>query len=134
MIGLHRLTVLVVDDNRHIRALVKEILGALGPLVEEADNGANALRLCQDRAYDLIIVDYEMPGMTGAHFTRAFRAQSRHGANTAVLLMTAHGDEQRVLAARRAGVDGVVSKPLAPQVLFTRIEAALRRRAQMARG
>ena len=133
MSGLTRLTVLVVDDNRHIRTLVKEIRGALGPTVEEADSGAAALRLCQDQAFDLVIVDYEMPGMTGAEFTRALRAQPTHGAATAVLLMTAHGDERRVLAASRAGVDGVVSKPLTPQVLFTRIEAALRKRAT-ARG
>lgn len=133
MSALSRLTVLVVDDNRHVRALVKEILGAVGPTVDEADSGAAALRLCRDRAFDLVIVDYEMPGMTGAEFTRALRAQGPQGARTAVLLMTAHGDQRRVLAASQAGVDGVVSKPLTPQALFTRIEAAMRKRAQ-ARG
>lgn len=133
MSGLSRLTVLVVDDNRHIRALVKEILAALGPTVEEADSGAAALRLCRDRAFDLVIVDFEMPGMSGADFTRALRAGRSH-AGTAVLLMTAHGDQRRVMEASRAGVDGVVSKPLTPQILFTRIEAALRKRAQMPRG
>jgi len=131
MSGLTRLTVLVVDDNRHSRVLVKEILAALGPAVEEADSGPAALRLLRDKAFDLVIVDSEMPGMTGADFTRALRAQASH-ADTAVLLMTAHGDQRRVMAASRAGVDGVVSKPLTPQILFTRIEAALRKRAQTA--
>ena len=126
MAGLTKLKVLVVDDNRHVRGLVKQVLVAVDAQVEEAADGMSALAFCRATPPDIVIVDFEMPKMSGAEFTRALREQQREtGARIAVLLMTAHGDARRVTEASAAGVDGVVAKPLSPQRLFERIQAAL---------
>lgn len=118
--------VLVVDDNRHVRALVKQILGAVDVQVDEADSGLAALAYCKTAPPDLVIVDFEMPGMSGATFTHALRGRASGEARPIpVLLMTGHGDMRRIEEATAAGVNSVIAKPLSPQVLFQRIELAL---------
>lgn len=123
-----RLRVLIVDDNKHIRVLVRSMLEALDVDVVECADGESAMTSYREARPDLVILDYEMPGMSGAALTQAIRdAEAGSGRPTAILLMTAHADHRHVTSAAAAGVDGLVAKPLSSQMLLSRAESALRR-------
>jgi len=122
-----QLRVLVVDDNKHIRALVRSMLEALDAQVIECGDGESALLAYREVRPELVILDYEMPGMSGAALTQAIRAAEIDARPTAILLMTAHADHKRVTSAAAAGVDGLVAKPLSSHMLLSRIETVLRR-------
>ncbi len=120
--------VLVVDDNPHVRSIVREVLTAAGMEVRECADGGAALNLLKQWRADIALVDYEMHPVNGAQFTREVR-QSKFAdlRGMAVLMMTAHGDAKRVMEAREAGVDGLIAKPLSIGAILTRIEAVLAR-------
>ncbi len=123
-----QIRVLVVDDNPHVRSIVREVLSAAGMDVREANEGGAALRLLQQWRADIALVDYEMLPVNGAEFTRQVRQSKVPGMrDMAVLMMTAHGDKTRVMEAREAGVDGLLAKPLSIGAILSRIEAVLAR-------
>lgn len=129
------LKVMVVDDNRHVRKLVATILETLSAEVVECEDPRHALRVYAAFRPDIVIVDFEMPGMSGAEFTQAVRKEeAAWGRRTAILLMTAHSDARRVTQAAQAGVDGLVAKPLSTGLLLQRVESALARAASLARS
>ena len=127
--------VLIIDDNALVRELAKSILNAAWPVDarECADGRAGAAEL--GWRPDLILVDYEMRPMNGLEFTRLLREGGR-GADprTPVIMMTGHADREHVLAARRAGVDGFVVKPLTIRAVLERVQAVLARPRDMVRG
>jgi two-component system sensor histidine kinase EvgS len=127
------LSVLVVDDNRHVRLLVRQMLTSVGVQVFESATPVEALERYRTLTPEVVIVDFEMPQMNGAEFTaklRRFEAQAGWP-RAAILLMTGHGDAARVRAAAVAGVDGAVAKPLSTDLLLRRVATA---RAQAARA
>ncbi len=118
--------VLIVDDNRHLRWMVREILSPLEALVSESGDAEEALERFRTVAADVVLVDYELPGMNGAQLIRGLRNCELQSGRppAAILLMTAHGDLRRVKAAVEAGADGVVAKPISTGLLLDRISAA----------
>ena len=120
--------VLVVDDNPHVRTIVREVLAAAGMEVRECADGAAALKLLQQWRPDITLVDYEMQPVNGVEFTREVRkGKIPRLRDMAVLMMTGHGDRARVMEAREAGVDGLMAKPLTIGAILSRIEAVLAR-------
>ena len=120
--------VLVVDDNPHVRSIVREVLSAAGMEVREAAEGGAALNLLKQWRADIALVDYEMQPVNGPEFTRQVRQSKIAGMrDMAVLMMTAHGDKTRVMEAREAGVDGLIAKPLSIGAILSRIDAVLAR-------
>ena len=114
--------VLVVEDNDLNQQVARELLGAAGIRVEVAENGEVGLRRVQEGAYDLVLMDLQMPVMDGLEATRRIRALPGREA-LPVLAMTANameGDRERSLA---AGMNDHVTKPIDPDQLF---EALLR--------
>lgn len=127
MASVSDIHVLVVDDNRQMRFLLRCLLRAGGVHdVTEADNAEHAFALLRDRPVDLIIVDWLMRPMDGLEFTRKLRwdAQSPNP-YVPILMLTAHTEASRVAAARDAGVSGFVKKPISARVLFDRVTFAL---------
>ena len=91
-----------------------------------ADDGAKALKALQEHAFDLILMDVQMPVMDGVEATAAIRqAEETTGVHIPIIAMTAHamaGDRQRFL---KAGMDGYVSKPIHSQELLDAIDSVL---------
>jgi CheY-like chemotaxis protein len=103
--------VLIVEDNEMNLELVTDLLEANGYEVVKAKDGAEALRLAEEDAPSLVLMDIQLPGMDGLEVTRQMKA-SEKTSNIKVIALTAHamvGDEER---AREAGCSGYIAKPI----------------------
>jgi two-component system phosphate regulon response regulator OmpR len=128
-IAEHSPHILVVDDDDRIRALLKRYLSENGLRVSAARDGAEARDLLGSVAFDLLILDVMMPGMSGFDLTEKIRAAS----NVPILLLTARGLPEDRIAGLERGADDYLSKPFEPRELLLRIGALLRRSRPIAR-
>ena len=119
--------VLLVDDNRQMRALVRSLLRAAGVYrVAEAEGSVEAFDLMHRFQIDLIIADWMMRPIDGIAFTKMVRlAKDSPSPMAPILMLTAHTEVSRVAQARDAGVNGFIKKPISARLLFERISAAL---------
>jgi len=109
--------ILVVDDAGLVRRYYRNALETAGYEVEEALNGLEALeRLLGDR-FDLLIVDVNMPQMDGLSFLQTLRAKSLPFSSIPALVVSSEAAPQRVVAARAAGANFYMVKPLRPETL-----------------
>jgi signal transduction histidine kinase/CheY-like chemotaxis protein len=114
---------LVVDDNANNRRLLQVLLEHLGVESSTADDGLEAIKAWRAGEFDLIVMDMQMPVMDGLQATRAIReAERREGRDrTPILFVSANAMPEHVEAARAAGADGHLSKPIAADRLFAAI-------------
>jgi two-component system OmpR family response regulator len=122
--------ILVVDDDGHIREVVRFALGRAGHSVREADNGRAALRAVAERMPDLIVLDIVMPEEDGLATCRELRRHSR----VPVIFLSSRDDELDRVLGLELGGDDYVSKPFSPRELVARVSAVLRRTAALAQG
>jgi DNA-binding response OmpR family regulator len=115
--------VLVVDDEPHIRAVLRGYLEADGYAVSEAGDGETALRMARDGGPDLVLLDVMLPGMDGLEVLRQLRAISE----VYVILVTARTEEVDKLVGLGVGADDYVTKPFSPREVAARVKAVLRR-------
>ncbi|MBA4369984.1 MAG: hypothetical protein C0418_00185 [Coriobacteriaceae bacterium] len=121
-----RTKVLLVDDSQALREIAAFTLEHMGEYdVDVAEDGRAALGLLADRFYDVMIADFSMPGMNGIELTRVARAMPLH-AGMPVILMTHDEDPRLADAAQKAGVSGLIAKPLHPEAMQEAIGSALR--------
>jgi CheY-like chemotaxis protein len=99
--------ILVVDDNHSIRIAVSKMLSRLGYEVSSADSGENGLSIFLKNIFDVVLSDYEMPGMDGVAFACSIKNSSPR---TRVVIMTGVGKET-VFSRKSKAVDEVISKP-----------------------
>lgn len=112
---MHR--ILVVDDDPTIRRLLRVIL-SLEYLVSEAANGTEALRaMGLERPFDLILVDWMMPTMSGVELIREIRTNGGRLADTPIIMLTAKDGSDAEAMAYEAGADAYLTKPFEPAVL-----------------
>ena len=119
-----RLKILVVEDNRHMRSIVKAVLKGAGITnFREARDGAEALAILNQYPADIVLADYSMSPIDGLEFTQALRRAS-DSANPylPVIMVTGHSERSRVQEARDAGVNEFVIKPLTARSLLARME------------
>ncbi len=116
--------VLVVDDSKAQRRLLTRTLEKWGYETLEADSGEAALDLCKAKAFDIVISDWLMPGMSGVEFCRAFRALSDRPAF--FLLLTAQTERERLAEGLESGADDFLSKPFHSVELRARLRAGRR--------
>lgn len=115
--------VLVVDDDRRLRDLLRQFLAKNGYRVTTASNAAEARERLASLSFDLIVLDVNMPGEDGMTLTRALR-----GSNPVpILLLTARGEAEDRIAGFEAGADDYLPKPFEPRELLLRAAAVLRR-------
>lgn len=106
--------VLVVDDNDTNQEVASEMLRQLGLEVEIANNGWRAIQLVQQRSFDAIFMDIQMPGMDGLEATRKIRAL---GCKIPIIALTANNRAEDREACYHSGMDGFLGKPVSPEVL-----------------
>ncbi len=103
--------ILIVDDVGSVRTVIRRFLADLGCLrVSEADDGTVALPLLQTGSFDLLITDWNMPGMDGPTLLRHLRANPRT-AQMPALMVTAETSHESRVAAYAAGASGILTKP-----------------------
>jgi len=115
--------ILVVDDEPQIRRVMRTTLVAEGYEVSDARTGADALELIRSEKYDLVLLDVNMPGISGLETCREIRT----GSDLPIIMVTVRGAERDKVRALDAGADGYVSKPFSISELLARIRAILRR-------
>lgn len=127
MTSLADIHVLVLDDNRQMRFLMRCLLRAAGVFrISEAENALEAFDIMHRGGVDLILVDWKMQPVDGIAFTKMVRlADDSPNPYCPILMMTAHTEASRVVAARDAGVTGFLRKPISARVLFDRMSGAL---------
>ena len=115
--------ILVVDDEEHIRALIKKYAAFEGHTVSEAENGLSAIEMCRSFTYDIIIMDIMMPELDGFSACREIRKFT----DTPILILSARGEEYDKINGFEVGVDDFVVKPFSPKELMLRINAIMKR-------
>ena len=115
-------TVLVVDDNEKIVAVLAEYLRADGYTAVTAFDGPAAVAAAAEHRPDLALVDVMLPGIDGLELTRRFQAEG-----IPVILVTARTDEVDRLVGLEIGADDYITKPFSPREVVARVKAVLRR-------
>ena len=121
--GMKRSRILVVDDDRDIRGLVRELLSRAGYDVSEAESGKAGLREFYASPPDLVLLDVSMPELDGWQTLERIRDLSE----VPVMMLTARAGELEKVRGLKGGADDYVTKPFGRQELLARVEALLRR-------
>ena len=122
-IEFNRLRFLVIDDNAHMRRMLRTLLHGFGAReVHEAEDGAAGLEAFTHHTPDIVITDWAMPIFDGLELSQMIR---QPGANSnpyvAIIMLTGHSEKKRVVSARDAGVTEFLAKPISAKGLYQRI-------------
>lgn len=115
--------ILTVDDEEMIRKLIRKYAEFEGHEVTEAADGMQAVALCREKDYDIIIMDIMMPELDGFSACREIRKMK----DTPIIMLSARGEEYDKINGFGLGIDDYVVKPFSPKELMLRIEAILKR-------
>jgi CheY-like chemotaxis protein len=132
-----RVKVLIVDDEYYTRKVIRTLLLAMGcTRINEASDGASGLDAIRALAPDLVLLDWEMPGIDGAEFVRRVRSPGTFPLpHVPIIMLTGHGERSRVLEAVRLGVHEFLLKPVSSSALLARMLSVLTKpRAMVRRG
>lgn len=120
------LNILLAEDEPAIANVISKVLGETGNAVSIAPDGNTALQMALSHTYDLYIFDIMLPGMNGLELCRTLRKSKDH---KPVLLLTALGSTENIVAGLDAGADDYLVKPFKVAELMARIKALMRRTA-----
>ncbi len=115
--------ILVVDDEENIRKLIAKFAVYEGHTVTEAADGMEAVRLCREGDFDLMIIDIMMPELDGFSACREIRKFSQ----IPIIMLSARGEEYDKINGFEVGVDDYVVKPFSRKELMLRVEAIMKR-------
>lgn len=115
--------ILVVDDEARIREIIKKYAEFEGHTVTEAIDGMQAIHVCRENSFDLIIMDVMMPELDGFSACREIRKFS----NTPIIMLSARGEEYDKIHGFELGTDDYVVKPFSPKELMMRVNAVIKR-------
>ncbi len=111
--------ILVVDDFSTMRRIVKNLLVDVGfppTSIAEAADGAEAWKIMQSQYFDLVVTDWNMPGVTGIELLKMIRADEKTK-TVPVLMVTAESKREQIIEAAQAGVNGYIIKPFTAETL-----------------
>lgn len=128
--------VLVVDDEHFMRKVVRTLLMSIGiRAIYEAADGPSGLETIRSTEPDIVIVDWQMPGLDGTDFVRVVRSPETFPyPNVPIIMLTGHGERSRVIEAAQAGVDEFLLKPVSLKALQDRLVAVLANPRPMVRS
>ena len=115
--------ILVTDDEVMIRKLIRKYAEFEGHTVTEASNGMEAVVLCRDNKFDIVIMDIMMPELDGFSACREIRRTS----NIPIIMLSARGEEYDRINGFELGIDDYVVKPFSPKELMLRVDAIMKR-------
>jgi two-component system alkaline phosphatase synthesis response regulator PhoP len=118
--------ILIVDDEPDIVEFISYNLKSKGYFITSAKDGVEAIRKAREFKPDLILLDVMMPNKDGIQTIKELRAMPEFE-NTAIIFLTALSDERSEIEGLKTGADDYIAKPIKPELLSTRISAALRR-------
>lgn len=119
------LRALIVDDSMVMRKIIKRSLAAAGiDSIDEATDGAQGLEAVSQEDYALVLMDWNMPNMTGIDAVRAIRGR---GNDIPIIMVTTESERSRVLEAIKAGANDYVMKPFSAEDLTERVSDVLAR-------
>lgn len=119
--------ILVVDDFSTMRRIIKNLLRDLGfNNTSEADDGTTALPMLQSGSFDMVVTDWNMPGMPGIDLLRAIRADAKL-THIPVLMVTAEQKKENIIEAAQAGVNGYIVKPFTAATLKEKLDKIFER-------
>jgi two-component system KDP operon response regulator KdpE len=121
--GMRQLSILLVEDEREVGALLSDALTSEGHSIVIAMNGNEALGALIARSFDCILLDLGLPDMDGLHLIKAVREQSM----TPIIVISARGMEHQKVEALDLGADDYLVKPVGHRELFARLRALERR-------
>jgi CheY-like chemotaxis protein len=123
------ITILIVDDNQHMRGILKELLRAAGVSdIKEASDPLEAFEYMKSSLIDLLLVDLSMPLMDGVEFIRMVRTNENSPNHfLPIIMITGHSERSRVNAARDAGVNEFLVKPVTAKGLMERLSLIVNR-------
>jgi two-component system, chemotaxis family, chemotaxis protein CheY len=121
---------LIVDDNPHMRTIVSYVARACGiGTIDEAGSGAEAFEKLRTRRYDCATVDLNMDPINGIEFVKMIRtSKDSPDPYLPIIVISAYSERSKVQAARDAGADEFLTKPVTAQSLLKRMEAVVYRR------
>jgi two-component system chemotaxis response regulator CheY len=127
--GFESLKALIVEDNAHMRALLRALLNSIGiKEIAEAAHGQGAIECLRERNSDLVFSDMAMKPMDGLEFTRHVRNHEQSpNPFVPIIMITGYTEKHRVEAARDAGVTEFLVKPITTHNLFSRIAEIVER-------
>lgn len=133
---MSRLSFLIVEDNQHMRGILRSILTGLGArTIFEAMEATDGLEMAIDRQPDFILCDWAMHPVSGGEFIQFIRAEKDPLLSTTpIIVISAHSRKATILEARKLGIHGFVAKPVAPAVLYQRIGNVLDYQASLGRS
>ena len=117
--------ILIVDDVEMIRGVLREYIEFEGNQADEAADGMEAVKMCREKDYDLILMDVMMPKLDGFSAVKEIRKEK----DVPVIMLSARGEEYDKLFAFEIGVDDYVTKPFSPKEVMARINAVTKRKA-----
>ena len=118
--------VLIIEDEKDIRDLLRHYLEKEGIEVEGAEDGDSGLRKLAKSTFDLVILDLMLPGVDGLEVCRAIRSNSRTSA-LPIIMVTAKGEEADRIVGLELGADDYITKPFSPREVVARVKAVFRR-------
>ena len=119
-------SILVVDDEPQIRRVLRSTLSFRGYEISEAKSGEEALELARKLKPDLILLDVNLPGISGIETCK----EIRRGSKTPIIMLTVRSAERDKVVALDAGADDYVTKPFGIEELLARVRASLRRHSE----
>jgi two-component system alkaline phosphatase synthesis response regulator PhoP len=119
--------ILVIEDEKDMRFILSDSLGAEGYRVHTASEGREGLKMALTREFDLILLDIMLPDLNGIEVCKLIRAQD---SKIPILMLTAKGEEIDKVVGLEVGADDYITKPFGMRELLARIKAAIRRSSQ----
>ncbi len=120
----HQMKVLIVDDSAVMRKVLRDALMKSDITdVGEASDGEEAVRAVMENAYDLVLMDWNMPKLSGIEAVLKIR---RRGISVPIIMISTESEKSRVLEALKAGANNYIVKPFTPEIIAAKIKETMK--------